>query len=207
MKVRAKFRVQSIKRWKAWDGKEQHTVEMSPVTGDDSDENKKFWDATPSGKIEIGCAMAETATPVCPRRGILRRLPPQHQETNDGGFSSSFSDGRSPHRGRRTRLRLTRYTPKDIRDSFDEDRLRPHRSPADLRPSVRPAAGASSPLPSIAGADVQFTGLGKFERRERTAGYRHNPRTGEKIHVAASHYPAFKTSATWRKRINATPNE
>ena len=61
MKIRAKFKVQSVKRWKTWDGKEQHTVEMSAVSGNDSDENKKFWEATPSGKIEIGCAKAETA--------------------------------------------------------------------------------------------------------------------------------------------------
>ena len=55
------------------------------------------------------------------------------------------------------------------------------------------------------GADVQLTGLGKFERRERTAGYRRNPRSGEQIYVPASHYPAFKTSQTWRKQVNSTP--
>ena len=61
MKVRAKFTVDSIERRKRWDGEEQQTVKMSPVSGNESEENRKFWEATPTGKLEIGCAKAETA--------------------------------------------------------------------------------------------------------------------------------------------------
>ena len=62
MRVRAKFRVDSIERQIMYNGSERHTVKMAPVSGNDSAENKKFWEATPSGKLEIGCAKAETAS-------------------------------------------------------------------------------------------------------------------------------------------------
>ncbi len=49
--VRAKFYVSSIKRYSGWQGA---TVELTPVMSQDPNhENKKFWDATPSGKIEM----------------------------------------------------------------------------------------------------------------------------------------------------------
>lgn len=70
MSVRAKFKVSSIGRSmgsKQVDGKwvptEVRTVKMSPVStnGDPNHENTKFWNATPSGSIEIGCANLEAA--------------------------------------------------------------------------------------------------------------------------------------------------
>ncbi len=55
MTVRAKFVVQSITRQKHWDREkgEIHTVKLSPVAGN-SEENKQFYAATPSGSIELG---------------------------------------------------------------------------------------------------------------------------------------------------------
>lgn len=36
------------------------TVEMTPVAADDDNpENKEFWDATPSGKLELQCVHEE----------------------------------------------------------------------------------------------------------------------------------------------------
>lgn len=58
MSVRAKFVVNSITRTKAWNPQmgEVQTIKLSPVTGgsNESEENKKFWAATPSGSVEIG---------------------------------------------------------------------------------------------------------------------------------------------------------
>lgn len=54
MLVRAKFVVQSITTPKAWNGPElMGTVKLVPVTSG-SEENKKFYEATPSGSIELG---------------------------------------------------------------------------------------------------------------------------------------------------------
>jgi hypothetical protein len=51
--VRAKFKVQSITRRNHWQGNgEVHTVELMPVTGN-SDENQKFYAATPGGSIKL----------------------------------------------------------------------------------------------------------------------------------------------------------
>jgi len=69
--VRAKFKVEEIKRtmssrsiledgpvgqpkvWKSY-STELHTIILSPVYSDDpNSENRAFWDATPSGKIEL----------------------------------------------------------------------------------------------------------------------------------------------------------
>lgn len=83
MTTRAKFSVQSITRnltsipKKDADGKvvvnerghneyengEVHTVRLTPVYGnnDPNHENTKFWAASPSGSIEIGCANIEAA--------------------------------------------------------------------------------------------------------------------------------------------------
>jgi len=47
--MRAKFYVYSVMHRKDW-----ITLELTPVfSNDPNHENKKFWDATPSGKIEI----------------------------------------------------------------------------------------------------------------------------------------------------------
>lgn len=69
MSVRAKFRVDSITQHSTgkWvDNKcvavEMRTVKLMPVySSDPNHENKKFWDATPTGAIEIGCANLEAA--------------------------------------------------------------------------------------------------------------------------------------------------
>ena len=50
--VRVKFRVQSIKREKNYDGKELQIIALYPVTSG-SEENKKFYAYTPSGHIEL----------------------------------------------------------------------------------------------------------------------------------------------------------
>ena len=42
------------------------------------------------------------------------------------------------------------------------------------------------------GGKVQITGFGTFETRKRGARVGRNPRTGEKIQIAASTAPAFK---------------
>lgn len=61
MSVRAKFKVDSIERQKWGDGTEVHTIKLSAVYGknDPNHENTKFWKATPSGSIQLGCANPE----------------------------------------------------------------------------------------------------------------------------------------------------
>jgi hypothetical protein len=77
--VRAKFRVEAIEIThqsgypeKTADGKvdyskpvtrEMRTIKASPVfgNGDPSHENTKFWQATPSGRVELGTVNAEAA--------------------------------------------------------------------------------------------------------------------------------------------------
>ena len=59
MNVRAKFRVTSITETENWN-KERgpvKTIKLSPVYGnsDPNHENTKFFEATPSGAIELGC--------------------------------------------------------------------------------------------------------------------------------------------------------
>jgi hypothetical protein len=56
MKVRAKFKVDEIKRH-LYGKEEMRTVVLSPVYGnsDAGHENTNFWKATPSGKVELGC--------------------------------------------------------------------------------------------------------------------------------------------------------
>lgn len=62
MSVRAKFIVNSITRTKHWDANkgEVQTIKLSPVYGN-SDENKKFFEATPAGNIELGTVNEEAA--------------------------------------------------------------------------------------------------------------------------------------------------
>lgn len=75
MTVRAKFKVTSITRTEGCkpvvkeDGKTEYvpseirSVRLVPVygNGDPNHENTKFWSASPSGSIEIGCANLEAA--------------------------------------------------------------------------------------------------------------------------------------------------
>lgn len=75
MKVRAKFKVTGIKEGLSTKcvkeaGKPDRyeectvkTIEASPVygNGDPEHENTRFWNASPSGKIELGVISAETA--------------------------------------------------------------------------------------------------------------------------------------------------
>lgn len=58
MKVRAKFKVDSIST-EAFQYGKQSTVSLSAVTSDGkSDEDRSFWEATPSGSITIQIANA-----------------------------------------------------------------------------------------------------------------------------------------------------
>ena len=59
MTVRAKFKVDSITTRAHWQKDKGHigTVSLMPVTGG-SEENAKFYDATPGGKIELGTVNA-----------------------------------------------------------------------------------------------------------------------------------------------------
>jgi hypothetical protein len=73
MTVRCKFKVDTITRHnnpkhvKQADGSyksepgEMHTIVLSPVygNGDPNHENTKFWQASPSGRFELGCANPE----------------------------------------------------------------------------------------------------------------------------------------------------
>lgn len=62
MSVRAKFRLNSyttemFDKWE--DGKaigkvEKRTLNFTPVYGDGSGENREFWDATPTGSLQLG---------------------------------------------------------------------------------------------------------------------------------------------------------
>ena len=62
MAVRAKFRLNSYttELYDKWDGNksvgllEKRTLNFTPVYGTGSEENKAFWDATPSGSLQLG---------------------------------------------------------------------------------------------------------------------------------------------------------
>lgn len=66
MTIRCKFRVDAITRSiglrqqedGVWRPQEMRTVKLCPVSGG-SEENKKFWNATPSGSFEFGTVNAE----------------------------------------------------------------------------------------------------------------------------------------------------
>lgn len=59
MSVRAKFLVHSITRQKGWGGyAEVQTIKLAPVTAT-SEEDKKFFAATPTGQIELGVVTPE----------------------------------------------------------------------------------------------------------------------------------------------------
>lgn len=61
MSVRAKFKCHTITEREGWNGvKLVRDVKLIPVTSG-SDENKRFYAATPGGSVEIACANAEAA--------------------------------------------------------------------------------------------------------------------------------------------------
>ena len=53
-----------------------------------------------------------------------------------------------------------------------------------------------------AGGKIQLVGFGTFEVRERAARTGKNPRTGEKIQIAASKNPVFKAGKAVKDAIN-----
>ena len=52
------------------------------------------------------------------------------------------------------------------------------------------------------GDKVQLVGFGTFETRSRAARTGKNPRTGEKIEIAASKVPAFKAGKALKDIVN-----
>ena len=62
MAVRAKFRLNSYttELYDKWDGNksvgllEKRTLNFTPVYGTGGEENKAFWDATPTGSLQLG---------------------------------------------------------------------------------------------------------------------------------------------------------
>ncbi len=56
---------------------------------------------------------------------------------------------------------------------------------------------------TVAGGDaVQLIGFGTFASRERAAREARNPRTGEKIKIAAAKTPAFKRVKACKEAVN-----
>jgi DNA-binding protein HU-beta len=56
---------------------------------------------------------------------------------------------------------------------------------------------------TVAGGDaVQLIGFGTFASRERAAREARNPRTGEKIKIAAAKTPAFKPGKAFKDAVN-----
>lgn len=53
-----------------------------------------------------------------------------------------------------------------------------------------------------AGDKVQLIGFGTFEAKARAARTGKNPRTGEKIKIAASKVPAFKAGTAFKELLN-----
>ncbi|ABQ13664.1 HU family DNA-binding protein [Dichelobacter nodosus] len=54
----------------------------------------------------------------------------------------------------------------------------------------------------VKGDKVTLIGFGTFETRERSARIGHNPRTREKINIAASTTPAFKAGKKLKDAVN-----
>lgn len=52
------------------------------------------------------------------------------------------------------------------------------------------------------GDKVQLVGFGTFETRERAAREGRNPRTKEKITIAASTVPVFKAGKEFKEKVN-----
>ena len=54
----------------------------------------------------------------------------------------------------------------------------------------------------VKGKRVELRGFGAFSVKTRPARVGRNPRTGEKVNVAAKHEPYFKTGKDLRERLN-----
>ena len=52
------------------------------------------------------------------------------------------------------------------------------------------------------GEKVSIPGFGTFEVRNKTAREARNPRTGEKIKIAAKRAPAFKAGKLFKEKVN-----
>lgn len=52
------------------------------------------------------------------------------------------------------------------------------------------------------GDSLSLPGFGSFEVRSRAARTGHNPKTGEKLNIAASKVPAFKPGAALKAAVN-----
>lgn len=52
------------------------------------------------------------------------------------------------------------------------------------------------------GDQVNLSGFGTFERRDRAARTGRNPQTGESLEVAASKAPAFKPAKAFKDAVN-----
>lgn len=62
MTVRAKFVCESVTQRKGWQGSEfLWSYEFQPAR-DDSEENKKFWQATPSGSLKLDSIKSDLFT-------------------------------------------------------------------------------------------------------------------------------------------------
>ena len=53
-----------------------------------------------------------------------------------------------------------------------------------------------------AGDDVQITGFGGFEVKERAARTGRNPKTGEAVEIPASKYVAFSAGSSLKDKVN-----
>ena len=51
------------------------------------------------------------------------------------------------------------------------------------------------------GEEIRIVGFGTFERRERKERVGSDPRTGEKIQIAASKVPAFKPGKSFKEAV------
>ncbi len=52
------------------------------------------------------------------------------------------------------------------------------------------------------GEEIRIVGFGTFERRERKERTGSDPRTGEKIQIAASKVPAFKPGKSFKEAVS-----
>jgi hypothetical protein len=86
----------------------------------------------------------------------------------------------------------------EFQDSFDGRDL--------LRLSLLRLPSASTRSPGIlrGGWDVSFTGFGKFSTSKRAARDGINPRTGERVHIAASRVPKFTAGRWFKEAVGRT---
>ena len=55
----------------------------------------------------------------------------------------------------------------------------------------------------VSGEDVNFTGFGKFSVSNRAARQGVNPRTGERVHIAATTVPKFSAGAQLKAALKS----